>query len=346
MREALSVKKSLLAFTFATLFSAQNAVAMQPHQWHKSHVGGDNSLRGSAVYKDTLWVSGSNNGVYLSTNKGRSWQNVSVKSKVVTDFRDIEIFDDNTAIVMGVGTGESSRLYKTGDRGKSWQLLFTNPDEKGFFDAMGFFDKNTGLILGDPVDGYFVIYKTTDGGNTFRRIGKHKIPAQNKEEAAFAASGNTLLVGKGGKAWFTSGGDGAYVYSSTDFGESWQKEAVPIHDKTTTAGGYSLALNGKGQVFVLGGDYTKRDGEYVHIATKVVDTWVIPGGNVQSGLRTAMQCHGRLCLNTGKLATGISLDNGANWQLLGPEGYYTMAQGEGLFLMAGNDGRIGVITFN
>lgn len=346
------VKKPLLALLFSTILNLPAAEALQPHQWHKTNVPGNPSLRGSAVYGNTLWVSGTDNGVFKSIDGGKSWQDISVKSDVVTDFRDIEVFDEKTALVLGVGTGKPSRVYKTQNGGISWQLLFVNPDEKGFFDAMGFFNQKVGLVLGDPIDGYFVIYKTEDGGKSFRRIAKNKIPPVKKDEAAFAASGNTLLVDNKGKAWFTSGGNGAFVYSSSDFGESWKKETVPLHDKTATSGGYALALNDKKQLFVLGGDYQKRHDEYVHISTKVKDSWLVPGGEVARGLRTAMSCSGGLCLNTGKHLTSISFDGGANWQLFGFEGYYTMAspkKGEGsnkrLFLMAGEQGKVGVLTF-
>ena len=52
------------------------------------------------------------------------------------DFRGIQAFDANTAIVMSSGTGDLSRLYKTTDGCHSWKLIFTNPDADGFFDAI------------------------------------------------------------------------------------------------------------------------------------------------------------------------------------------------------------------
>lgn len=346
------MKRIILAFTLSLSISVVDATPA--HQWHKTQLPTANSLRGSAVFNDTLWVTGSNNGVFRSTDQGRSWQNISVKADVVTDFRDIHVFDENTAIIMGAGTGNLSKLYKTNNAGQTWQLLYDNPDAQGFFDAIDFWNDRQGLLLGDPVDGYFVIYKTQDGGKTFKRIGKDKIPQLRKGESAFAASGHSLIVGNNGKAWFTTGGLAAHVYESLDYGESWQRQAVPLHDKNDTSGGYSLALNAKEQVFVLGGDYKQRAGEYINIATKVVDTWIVPGGEVQRGLRTAMQCAKHLCLNTGKLFTGISQDGGANWKLLTYEGYYTMAKqlgksdkgkGRALFLMAGHQGTIAVVTF-
>ena len=48
------------------------------------------------------------------------------------DFRGIQAFDENTAIVMSTGKGNFCRLYKTTDGCKSWRLIFTNPDPDGF----------------------------------------------------------------------------------------------------------------------------------------------------------------------------------------------------------------------
>ena len=55
-----------------------------------------------------------------------------------SDFRGIQAFDENTAIVMSSGKGDLSRLYKTTDGCQTWKLLFTNPDKEGFWDAIKF----------------------------------------------------------------------------------------------------------------------------------------------------------------------------------------------------------------
>ena len=71
------------------------------------------------------------------------------------DFRGIQAFDANTAIVMSSGKGDLSRLYKTTDGCHSWKLMFTNPDKDGFWDAMYCARSEDGKfhrwIFGDPV---------------------------------------------------------------------------------------------------------------------------------------------------------------------------------------------------
>ena len=335
------IKKAL-----TTLLLASNVAYAEPQiSWKTTELPGKNSLRGSAIKGNSMWVTGSNNGVFRSTDQGKTWLDVSVKAKIVTDFRDIELFDENTAIVMGVGSGEESMLYKTIDGGKSWQLLLANTDKTGFFDSIDFWDNKRGLLLGDPVDGYYVVNKTVDGGKSWKRIGKNKLPTMQKNESAFAASGNTLIVGQKGKAYITTGGFAASVYISMDWGETWRREAVPLHNKTQTSGGYGLALNAKQQLFVVGGDYQQRDGEYVNIAARVHNKWLIPH-NDNKGLRTAMSCIKNVCIDTGKEYSGISFDHGANWKILSKSGYYTLSANDTVFLGAGHDGRIGVGRLN
>ncbi|MBB3060339.1 WD40/YVTN/BNR-like repeat-containing protein [Microbulbifer rhizosphaerae] len=328
---------------FLLLFLSCATSAAELPKWQTIQLEKRASLRGSAVGPHSLWVSGTDNTVFKSTDNGKSWRDVSVKQEPVTDFRDIALFDDKTAMVMGVGSGPQSRLYLTEDGGKSWQLLYENPDEDGFFDSIAFWNRNHGLLLGDPVDGYYVVMVTKDGGRTWTRIAKDKIPPLIPNEAAFAASGNTLITGPKGSAWFTTGGLQASVYSSEDSGQSWRRSPVNLHRQTQTAGGYALALNRRGQVFVMGGDYRDRPGKYNNLATLTGNGWQ-SADNGQRGLRTAMACADSICVASGKTASDISFDDGDNWQLLPGEGFYTLAAGEDLILGAGTEGLVGVLA--
>ena len=311
-------------------------------QWQSSEVGNGASLRGSAVGPASLWVTGTGNSVFRSTDAGDSWQDVSVAAEPELDFRDIEVFDDLTAIVMSVGESTQSRLYLTENGGKSWQLLLTNTDAKGFFDSIAFWDRNHGILLGDPVDGYYVVMLTEDGGRNWQRVPQHALPELHDKEAAFAASGNTLITGGEGKTWFTTGGFAARVYSSEDFGRTWRQADAPIHQENQTSGGYALALNQRGDLFVMGGDYTNRPATYPNLARHASGKWQL-AENGQRGLRTAMACRENTCVTTGKTASDISFDHGDTWQALPGPGFYTLATGNNLLLGAGAEGKVGVL---
>lgn len=338
-----------LFFTFALIqILAWPAAAEQVKQWQRIDINKKASLRGSAIKENTLWVSGSDNTVFVSFDAGKSWHDRSVKTKRTVDFRDIELFNKNTAIVMGAGEGQKSVLYKTINAGVSWQLLNVNSDDKGFYDAIAFWDEQNGLLLGDPVDGFYVIKRTLDGGKTWRRIAKVNLPALLDKEAAFAASGNTLITGKNGQAWLTTGGFSASVYFSDDYGEHWQRQDVPLYSATQTAGGYGLTLNSQQQVFVLGGDYQQRTGHYENIAGFLDGKWRKIDAK-QRGLRTAMSCIEKVCISVGKTSTDISFDGGKVWQEfddktaeLQQRGFYTIASDGQLFLAAGQDGKVAI----
>jgi len=347
-------KKSpvFISLSLAMLFSVNSHLSFADDmpQWQHNQISNKASLRGSAIKQNSLWVTGSKNSVFVSTDQGKTWQDKSVKATVITDFRDIEVFDQNTAIVMGVGSGAQSMLYKTKDGGDSWKLLYQNTDPQGFFDSIAFWDNQSGLLVGDPVDGFYVMKKTNDGGKTWRRIGKDKLPQIEDKEAAFAASGNTLIVGKGGKAWLTTGGNAASVYHSNDFGESWQRQSVPLFTKADTAGGYGLGLNAMQQLFVVGGDYQQRPKAYNNMATYINGQWqAVDAG--QHGLRTALTCQGNICIATGKTSSDISNDGGKSWQVFPNEkaaiddkGFYTLASENMVFLAAGAEGKVGVLS--
>ncbi len=333
------------AFILLVLVLSQ-AVHAQSGTWQRIDLNNKASLRGSAVYQNSLWVTGSNNTVFVSQDAGKTWHDRSVSAEITTDFRDIALFDHNHAIVMGAGTGPQSVLYQTLDAGKTWQRLLLNAAKSGFFNAIAFWDKNTGLLLGDPVDGYYVIKKTQDGGKTWRRIALDKLPTIADNEAAFAASGNTLITGANGQAWLTTGGFAASVYYSNDWGESWRRQAVPLFRATATAGGYALALNQRQQVFVLGGDYQQRAQQYQNIAVYAQQQWQPVDAGLR-GLRTAMACNNSVCIISGRTGSDISFDQGQHWQAFDDAsaaktqaGFYTLASSEHVILAAGEQGKV------
>ena len=301
------------------------------------------SLRSSAATATTLWVAGSQSRVYLSENGGNTWLDISPKLSEEHDFRDIEVLDDNTAIVMSAGEGAKSKLLITKNRGKSWQLLKSNPDAKGFYDSIAFISPQEGFLLGDPVGRHFVIEHTRDQGNSWQRIDPARLPPINQDEVAFAASSNTLIATGKNNIWFATGGLSAFVYHSSDSGMHWQKQPLPLYQATKTAGPYALAVNSKQQLFALGGDYLKRDGVYQNMAALRRGEWQNVNSG-QHGLRTAMACIKHICLATGKLSTDISYDHGQSWQLFAPTGFYTLATNNDIILAAGAEGKVAVLT--
>src|SRR5271155_3207395 len=139
------------------------------------------SLRGiHNVGAGVAWASGTNGAVLRTEDGGYLWQPCTIPSGAEhLDFRGIQAFDANTAIVMSSGKGDLSRLYKTTDGCLTWKLVFTNPDKNGFWDALRFskpwpkvLSKTDGVLIGDPVAGTFSVFLSSDSGETWRRWGR------------------------------------------------------------------------------------------------------------------------------------------------------------------------------
>jgi photosystem II stability/assembly factor-like uncharacterized protein len=324
--------------------SVAKAIIGEKLTWQHNQLPIQTELRGSAVTVKHLWVVGNKNTVFISKNKGTTWQDVSPKNNTITayNFRDIEVLNDSTAIIMSVGSGEESTLQITKNQGASWEILRINKEPEGFYDSIAFWDEQNGVLIGDPIDGHFVIEITRDQGHSWQRISINKLPIITVKEAAFAASGNTLVVGEIGEIWFTTGGLSASVYHSTDFGETWKKSPIALENTTETSGGYALGLNTNKQIFVLGGNYLKRDGHYNNMATLKNNQWhVVDNGG--HGLRTAMSCVKNICISTGKLSSDISTDNGKSWRPFYAPGFYTLSSHNNTILAAGSDGKVAVL---
>ncbi len=168
------------------------------------------SLRGiHSLGNGIAWASGTDGAVRRTADGGTRWQTCAIPPGAEhLDFRGIQAFDENTAIVMSSGKGDLSRLYKTTDGCRTWTLLFTNPDKEGFWDAIQFSSPDRGVLLGDPVNSIFVVMLTFNGGLKWERQTLRATQDINGE-GAFAASNSSLLLESGlGSRTFCTGGPG------------------------------------------------------------------------------------------------------------------------------------------
>ena len=203
------------------------------------------------------------------------------------DFRDIEAFDENTAYILSIGTGENSRIYKTTDGGKTWKLQFKNTDEKAFFDALAFWDSKNGMAMSDPVDGKYVLLKTTDG-ETWKPAETDKMANAKEGEAAFAASGTCLLTIGKNSIFLISGGSDARVFRSWDRGRTWRVSDTPIVKGTAGSGIFSIAMRDNKRGVIVGGNYEKPDEINNNLAftNDYGNTWTL--GKGLNGYRSAV----------------------------------------------------------
>ncbi len=135
-----------------TLFAAALAApAAAQFQLQDSTTTAD--LRGIAsVGNGVAWASGSHGTVLRTEDGGFVWQGCATPPGAEQlDFRGIQAFDAQTALIMSSGKGPLSRIYKTTDGCRTWTLTFTNPDPDGFFDAIASEAWRRAFLIGDPV---------------------------------------------------------------------------------------------------------------------------------------------------------------------------------------------------
>jgi len=262
-------------------------------QWDLQHSGTTADLRGIAsVGAGIAWASGTDGTVLRTEDGGYLWQRCTVPPGAEKlDFRGIQAFDANTAIVMSSGKGDLSRLYKTIDGCQTWKLVFTNPDKDGFWDALkmmwpmsGFSLESGGILIGDPVDGHFSLFRSVDEGLTWKRWGgkqsafgaenNEKQALAKKDESLFAASNQSLALWTPDRFLFVTGGPAGarLVYADSS---SWCVEmggtcsigfshvTLPTLASSSSAGAFAIAAEKTSyfplRMMIVGGDYTKPD---------------------------------------------------------------------------------------
>jgi hypothetical protein len=302
-------------------------VPAQP-AWQMQESGTTASLRGiDSVDGNIAWASGSSGTVLRTIDGGAHWQTCAIpdgdKDGATLDFRGVQAWDAQTAIVMASGPGDKSRLYKTIDGCKSWKLVFTDPDKDGFWDSISVADQKNLMILGDPVDGEFSILDSVDGGDTWQH-GKHRGLQNNLKEGAFAASNSSLLVNWTDDffAFGTGSPTGARLFQGCDTcgrDTQWTAIAIPSFPKGSAAGLFSLNYRDWRRWIAVGGDYTKPND------SAGTATWSSDGGKTWTasttpphGYRSTVQWGESIkaWITAGTNGSDVSHDDGKTWQPL------------------------------
>ena len=219
--------------TWAPIFEGQGSfsigcVTLDPKNPLVVWVGtGENNSQRSVSYGD---------GVYKSTDGGKSWENVGLKKsehigKIIVDPR-----DSNTVYVAAQGPlwspGGDRGLYKTTDGGKTWKPALAISENTGVSDV-AFDPRNPDvlyaaayqrrrhiwtLVNGGPEGG---LHKSTDGGATWKKLSAG-LPSGDLGRIGLAVAPSKpdtvyAVVEAVGKA---SG-----FFRSTDAGGSWEKRS-------------------------------------------------------------------------------------------------------------------------
>ncbi len=288
------------------------------------------SFRGlSAVNNQVAWASGSGGTVLRTINGGITWADVSVPASDSVQFRDIEAFNADTAIVMGVAS--PAKFYKTVDGGQSWKLMYFNEHPQVFFDAMGFWDTQNGIAFSDAIEGHLVIITTTDGGNNWKEINYANLPKSPKGEGGFAASGTCLATYGESTVWIGLGSPASRVFKSADKGESWTVVETTMKRPKPTGGIFSLAFTSKLYGVAVGGDY--EDGKDNNLNAAITEdggiTWGVIETNQPNGYRSAVAPipFTEWWIAVGTSGVDVSKNNGRKWKNISKDGYHAVSFG-------------------
>ncbi len=351
------------------ILSAQSAERVGDHEtppsqsgnfavWQMQESGATAGLRGiDSVDGKVAWASGTGGTVLRTTDGGAHWLHCATpdadKDGATLDFRGVQAWDAQTAIIMASGPGDKSRLYKTTDGCKTWTLLFTNPDAPhGFFDSFWLNSiYGEGILLGDPTKGRFAIFRTLDGGKTWARDLHKGLLLHGRSLAAFAASNSCVARdnrwfvsgfatgGKGGAVFLGRLEDEGFEEMSTFFrwirskDKEWTATAIPITSGTESSGAFAVSFRypvkdsicqdcwmwDNAAIIAVGGDYTKPNDSpgTAAFSTDGGEHWTTsttPPHGYRSTVQWSESLH--LWITAGTNGSDISRDDGKTWQPL------------------------------
>jgi photosystem II stability/assembly factor-like uncharacterized protein len=310
------VKRIALLAAVLTLGATSLAAASSGgYAWQLTPTGSAARLRGlSAVSQWTAWASGSAGTVLRTVDKGATWESVGPPGTSTLQFRDIEAFDAETAVILSIGEGTDSRIYRTSDGGRTWSLVFLNDEPQAFYDCMAWFDKHRGLALSDPVNGRFRILATTDGGRTWHLVDTEMPPAL-PGEAGFAASGQCITTAGGRDVWFgTGGGVAARVFHSSDRGQTWTVATTPIRS-SPSAGIFALAFRDPRHGIASGGDFLSpaASPDALALTDDGGETWQLVADAPNQYRSGAHWVTGRDAIIVGPSGSDATFDQGRTW---------------------------------
>ncbi len=311
--------------------------------------GTKTSLRGLSVVNDNvLWVSGSQGKVGRSTNGGKNWKWMTVPGFEKAEFRDIEAFGPNTAIIMA--SGDSAYILKTIDGGDSWRIVYQNFTKGMFLDAMDFDTPQHGVVVGDPINNRFFIAETKNFGDTWTETNlNHAGAVADSGEAFYAASGTNIRLFPGGDFFLASGGKASRLITRKTVTN------LPLVQNTPASGAYSIAVYKKrptakkSYIIVVGGDYTRDTVSTQNCVYSFNNgkTWNTPK-KPPFGFKSCVEfLTDEDVITCGTSGVDMSYDTGRSWFNISRQSFNVCrgAKFGGAVFLAGNNGTIAKLVW-
>jgi photosystem II stability/assembly factor-like uncharacterized protein len=318
---------------FPLLLQAQHIIVLDS--------GNRISLRGlSVVHDDLFWVSGNKGTLARCTEGGKKIEWMKVAGFENRDFRDIEAFDHETAIIMAIDS--PALILKTKDSGKSWDKVFEDHRSGMFLDAMHFHNKKKGVVVGDPIDGRFFLARTDDGGESWQSLKINARPLADSGEALFAASGSNIMRNKGGY-FFISGGMSSHLIQGT------HKIRLPLAQGKSSKGANSFDMASDGRIIITGGDFyadTVSVGNCI-ITDDQGKTFQYPTTPPFGYKSSVAWIADHIWVACGTSGVDISYDHGLNWKNISRQSFNTIQKSKKgkKIILTGRNGTIAELVF-
>ncbi|MBA4258138.1 MAG: oxidoreductase [Chitinophaga sp.] len=307
--------------------------------------GKKTSIRGlSVVSNQIVWVSGSGGMVGKSIDGGKSFNWILVPGFEKRDFRDIEAYDDQKAIIMAVA--EPAVILKTVNGGKDWYKVFEDSTKGMFLDAMHAVGKKI-QVIGDPINGKAFFAMSMNEGETWETNPIDGIQL-NEGEAFFASSGTNLQISESNN-YFKSGTlmvTGGKVSRLLNARDQRDQYPLPIIQGKESTGANSIAISPSGKnAFIVGGDFAKdtlRAGNAVAVQLEPNIQFNQPQTPPFGYRSCVIYLTNKTLVACGTSGVDISNDGGINWENISKQSFHVVQKakkGNAIYL-AGGGGRI------
>ena len=285
-----------------------------------------NNFRGiSAPDTNSVWLSSDQSQVWHYTI-GTGWENRSPKGYEGVMWRDIEAFDEKTALILSAGS--PGLVLRTSDAGRNWMEVFRDDDPKIFFDAFDFID-SIGRAFSDAQGNYIGLIETRDWGKTWHKWnGDTSALRSFKNQGGFAASGTCLKLVAPDETLIVLGGPEASFKRFTENNSIHRK--LPLDFGEPSKGAFSISFKNSDTLIAVGGDYRadSLSAKSVALSYDGGEKWFLATDwtDVQNFYWSSVDWTGNKIVLSSRFKTAISLNNGESWDIL-PNGFYSFDRG-------------------
>lgn len=295
---------SLIVGFFIFLFSV--SVVFAAASWSETQPGGstDFSWTPSAMSSDgqKMIVGTQAGALYLSSNKGSSWELIDPSGGVETpDWLTTSMSPDGQIILAGI-YGGVGRLYRSTDGGSNWSEIRPAGDSNHDWATTSM--SSDGQIMLAGMRNIGRLYKSTSGGEGWSEVMPAGDTDQSWGSSSMSSNGQIMVAGV----------YNGRLYLSTNAGSNWS-EIQPAGDGDQAW--LSVGMSSDGRVILVG------NADSLYLSTNTGSGWteVFPAGEVDKTWPiTSVSSDGESFFAGGGDRLYLSSDGGDNWFQTQPAG--------------------------